>query len=213
MLVVDEEETGTFQCLAPGWFDVTRDSAYEVGLPYIIRVHYRDVGFLQYDSDEDEDEDKEKDNYIIAGKEFKIRSPGRNNKEDKIKVNKGLMRYLGLVPGHTHDWRGPVLAYGIEEFFPDSTPKRTVDLVSDNAPHIANFVRSLTDAIEMISCVRLNCNSDVTVDGRPRYEVILLPSFHAIFAQNTTPVSARIELPIKLGGSPAASTSGSQSRH
>jgi hypothetical protein len=51
-------------------------------------------------------------------------------------------------------------------------------------------------AIDTVMGVRINCNGDVKVEKRPRFESVKIPITHGIFRRQPTPVSSRIELPI-----------------
>jgi hypothetical protein len=46
-----------------------------------------------------------------------------------------------------------------------------------------------------VTAVRINCDGDVTVDNRPRYEACEISSSHPIFEQAATDISKRVDLP------------------
>ncbi|KAI0575448.1 zinc finger mynd-type protein, partial [Pyrenophora tritici-repentis] len=100
--------------------------------------------------------------------------------------------------------KGPVIAYGIKDFHPDSTPRTIISLNDEDARNIISFKRKLRDPIKMVDCVRLNCNGDIIMNGRARCEIISLPKFHAIFRQNATPTSMRMKLPITVASIPGS---------
>ena len=47
-----------------------------------------------------------------------------------------------------------------------------------------------------VTAVRINCNGDVTVDNRPRYEACEIFNSHPIFQQAATDISQHVDLPI-----------------
>lgn len=61
--------------------------------------------------------------------------------------------------------------------------------------HLMNLFNAIKDPVNMIPYVRFNCKGDVTDNGRPEVELVMLPTDHAIFSQAPTQVSDRIEFP------------------
>lgn len=51
---------------------------------------------------------------------------------------------------------------------------------------------------EEVAAVRINCDGDIKIDKRPRYEACKIPFTHPIFEQAATDISKRIDLPISV---------------
>lgn len=192
VLAVTQEEAQAFSSVAPGYFDILRDSAYNIDLPYTIRVHYRDELASASSSDDGSDQEdgceELEDDQGISG----------------MKINKSMMEMLGMPRGYVRQWKGPIVAYGIESFTKDSHPTCGIDLQQDDARIIINYFRKIMNPVEMVNCVRVNCNGDVNFSNRPKYEPIMLPVQHAIFNQEPTPISSRIGFPITVARIPGS---------
>jgi len=191
VLALTAEEAESQEYEAPMWFDITHDTCFEdVSLPYTIRVHGRDDLSRAITDNNGENEDYD--------------SEGEEQDHEEGKLNKAI-RKLSQMPGWAHDWKGPVVVYGIKDFTVDSHPKQLVDLKGgDDLRHLMNFVNSITDPVKMVSCVRVNCNGDVKEKGRPKFERIEIPAIHAIFKQAPTQISEHIELPVAAARIPGS---------
>ncbi|KAL1795214.1 hypothetical protein ACET3X_007030 [Alternaria dauci] len=126
--------------------------------------------------------------------------------------NKASDKIVDLSSAHLHDWRGPMIAYGTDVFddIPHSyDPSYSQDLGPSDLRIVAHWlntyyfspenlrtIENLKSELTSVVGVRINCDGDVDIGGRPRYEHIELPAFHYIFQQTATDVSKHISLPI-----------------
>ena len=111
---------------------------------------------------------------------------------------------------HLHAWRGPMIAYGTDAFddVPFSQdPSYSQDLGPSDLRIIAHklntyyfkyaispTIEDIKEELSSVVGVRINCDGDVEVEGRPRYEPMELPAYRSFF-HAATDVSKHIELP------------------
>jgi hypothetical protein len=161
-----------------------------------------------------------------------IRMHYRNSHIDNVtKPNTSIRKVSDSRSPMLYSWAGPMLAYGIKDFTSDALPLGAVDLAPSDMRHIANFFNTylLNDPVEAarkkdgnhslseilrsftpnkprgsVNCVRVNCDDDVKVGGRPRFEAVRLSEEYAIFKQARTSTSARIGLPVTLARIPGS---------
>ncbi|KAF2878598.1 hypothetical protein BDV95DRAFT_479395, partial [Massariosphaeria phaeospora] len=130
---------------------------------------------------------------------------------DGSKAN-GAIRNVVKNTGYLHDWRGPVVAYGTghltNDILLDRDPEYGIDLTPADFRHIIDQLnyyvfrgsyvelRRTLNPARKIQGVRINCDADIEVDKRPRFEKVEIPPADPVFSQDPTPVSKRIELPI-----------------
>lgn len=179
LLAATEEEQKSGRYEAPDWTHVNTVIGPDQYMPHTIRVQYRS-----------------------------------NSQEP----NKTIQKISDARSPYLHCWKGPVVAYGIKTFTADSHAKQAVDLATADMREIVNFFNtyllgnpagaistpasSLLNAIapskmlQYVQCVRVNCDGDVSDNGRPRYETIDLPIKHGIFQQAPFHISSGIGLPL-----------------
>ncbi|KAF2252904.1 hypothetical protein BU26DRAFT_515324 [Trematosphaeria pertusa] len=142
---------------------------------------------------------------------------------DGSKPNKAILKIVDRSSKYLHNWKGPILAYGTDlVHFPssDPNPHYGVDLTPVDLKHLSDYLSTylcpdpfddsevqqerkarhnvLKAAFkeEMVLGVRINCDGDVKVDGRPKYEGIKLPISHPIFGQDPVDISDQVGLSI-----------------
>jgi hypothetical protein len=133
---------------------------------------------------------------------------------DRSTHNQAIDKIIDLNSPHLHDWRGPIIAYGTDVF--DDIPYRydpsySHDLGPSDLRIIAHRLNTyyftydglglrttedIRQELDNVVGVRINCDGDVNIGGRPRYERTELPGYHQLFQQVATDVSEHIELPI-----------------
>ncbi|KAF2831812.1 hypothetical protein CC86DRAFT_367081 [Ophiobolus disseminans] len=179
LLALTPEERASTCYEAAGWDHVNTAIGLDRYMPHTIRVHYR---------------------------------------TDATEPNKCIQKNTDTRSPFLHQWNGPVIAYGIKTFTLDSHPKDMVDLAPADTREVINFfntylLRNPADdirssgpspspmdfmaslvtkkALEMVQCVRVNCDGETEAKGGARCQVIRLPIKHAIFTQAPVAASER----------------------
>jgi len=125
--------------------------------------------------------------------------------------NMAIDKIIDSHSPHLHAWRGPMIAYGTDAFddVPFSQdPSYSQDLGPSDLRVIAHklntyyfkyaigpTIEDIKEELSSVVGVRINCDGDVEVEGRPRYEPMELPAYRSFF-HAATDISEHIELPI-----------------
>ncbi|KAI0880206.1 uncharacterized protein GGS22DRAFT_99463 [Annulohypoxylon maeteangense] len=123
---------------------------------------------------------------------------------DGSSANKSIGSITSTKPYQSHDWRGPVLAYGKKGLGIDQIA--CDDLGMNDFRHVADFFISYgLDPVsfdrqfvgEKIKGIRINCIGDQRMCGRPKFEVVEITPTDPIFLINdVSQIMKRVELPI-----------------
>ena len=126
---------------------------------------------------------------------------------DGSKPNKAIHKVMDLRSRHLYDWRGPIIAYGVEPaegFHLD--PLYSYDLTSSDLRLIEHWLNSylcqgksleeIKTELGTVVGVRMNCLGDEKTDGRPKCEPVLIPAYDWLFEEDVAPISERLGLSI-----------------
>lgn len=118
---------------------------------------------------------------------------------DGSKPNRSVARVTSTKPGQCHDWRGPILAYGMTDLGIDLEECR--DLNMDDFRHVFDYFLSYnytpTTALQTIRAVRINCLGDQKLCNRPAFESVeVLPTDPIFNNHDTSDIANRIGFPI-----------------
>ncbi|KAL7894328.1 hypothetical protein HDV64DRAFT_127229 [Trichoderma sp. TUCIM 5745] len=118
---------------------------------------------------------------------------------DGSKPNQGVARVTSTQPGEYHDWRGPILAYGMIGLGIDQ--QRCRDLDMDDFRHIFDYFLSYnykpSTAAQTIMAVRINCLGDQKMCNRPAFESVeIFPTDPVFNNHDTSDIANRIGFPI-----------------
>lgn len=118
---------------------------------------------------------------------------------DGSKPNRSIARVTSTQPGQYHDWRGPILAYGMTSLGIDLEECRDLDM--DDFRHIFDYFLSYlytpATAIQTIRAVRINCLGDQKMCNRPAFESVEILLTDPIFNNHdTSDIASRIGFPI-----------------
>lgn len=119
--------------------------------------------------------------------------------------NKGIARICATIPGRQHhDWRGPVVLYGMVGLGSDQVQCRDLDM-SDFRHAAGFFITYDSTPIAVppqpfsarVLGVRINCKGDQQLCHRPEFEEIEISHDHPIFSQHgTSDIAHRVGLPV-----------------
>ena len=163
-------------------------------------------------------------NYALARRlPYNIVVSSRDNfLNDGSTHNKASNKIIDFYSRHLHEWRGPMIAHGTDVY--DDNPLRREPSYSQDLgpsdlkiiahwlntylykPHTPPNIKSIQQEFRAVSGVRINCDGDVEVDGRPRYEPMELPAYHRLFNQAATDISKHVQLPIVIQRIPRSVT-------
>ncbi|KAK8008203.1 hypothetical protein PG991_010754 [Apiospora marii] len=130
---------------------------------------------------------------------------------DGSKPNKSLLSVTATRPGYSHDWRGPITAYGTVGTGTDQTRYR--DLGMNDFRHLTDYFLScgyepLPASPEQPSPVKgvmVNCEGDQAAFNKPQFEAVDVSHSDPIFFDgDTSDVADRIGLPILARRCPAS---------
>lgn len=123
---------------------------------------------------------------------------------DGSEPNQAVAAITSTKPGQLHDWRGPIIAYGMHGLSND--PDECRDLSMDDFRHVVDYFLTYSDNPVpstqqpepiRVKAVRINCLGDQKRYNKPNFEAIEIPSTHSIFFdQNTSDIANRLEFPI-----------------
>jgi hypothetical protein len=123
---------------------------------------------------------------------------------DGSKANNSIAGITTTKPGQCHDWRGPIIAYGMVGTGIDPTSCRDIDM--NDFRHIADYILSYNykptpvshqSISPKVKGVRINCNGDRKMFNKPCFEAVELSSTDLIFSdRDTSDIAERIGLPI-----------------
>ncbi|KAI0384503.1 hypothetical protein F5Y04DRAFT_230853 [Hypomontagnella monticulosa] len=118
--------------------------------------------------------------------------------------NESVAAITSTQPYPTHDWRGPILAYGMKGLGIDQTDCNDLDM--NDFRHISDYFisygrRSMPiiqrGVGEKIEGVRVNCIGDQRVFKRPEFEAVEILSTDPIFYDHDVPdITKRLELAV-----------------
>jgi hypothetical protein len=138
---------------------------------------------------------------------YTIRMHYRNSHIDNVpKPSTSVRKVSDSRSPMFHNWAGPMIAHGIKDFTSDSLPLGAAARKKGGNPSLSEILRSFTPSKPRgyVNCVRVNCDGDVKIGGRPRFETVILSEKHAIFKQAPTSTSARVEMPVAMARIPGS---------
>ncbi|KAN0069023.1 zinc finger mynd-type protein [Elaphomyces granulatus] len=119
---------------------------------------------------------------------------------DGSKPNKSIAAITDTKPGQYYDWRGPIIAYGMQGLGIDQIYCRDLDM---------NDFRHITDYFlwyhyipgpatqQSVKGVKINCIGDQKMSNKPNFEAVEIPLTDPIFStHDTSDIAKRIGLPI-----------------
>lgn len=116
--------------------------------------------------------------------------------EDGSRPNKSIAAITATDPGQYHDWRGPVLAYGLKALAIHSYKFKNLDM-NDFRHIVDHFLSYCYKGDTNIKGVRINCEGDEKMLNRPKYEAVEVPLRDIIFVKHdSSDIAKRIGLPI-----------------
>jgi hypothetical protein len=149
----ENTESGVYE--APMWFDITHSTiSKQDALPYTFRPHGRD--------------DLSRNNYVTGSDGYESENNEMAEKHEMDSEINIAIQKLKQTDDYAHAWKEPVIANSVKELTADSHPMELVDVSSEGSGdllHPMNFFCGIRDPVEMISCVRVNCENDVRDHG------------------------------------------------
>lgn len=111
--------------------------------------------------------------------------------------NGSIAAITSTKSGQFHDWRGPIIAYGMLGLSTD--PDECRDLDMEDFRHVVDYFLSYNykPVPIRIKAVRINCRGDQILHNRPNFEATEVPSTHSIFSSHSiSDIANRLEFPI-----------------
>ncbi|KAI9891948.1 MAG: hypothetical protein M1814_002142 [Vezdaea aestivalis] len=110
---------------------------------------------------------------------------------DGSKPNKSIAAITATRSGQYHDWRGPLVAYGMKSLGIDQTRCRDLDMKDfrDVADYFLWYEHKPGPAVQVptgkvVEGVRINCLGDRMLFDKPQFEAIEVPSGDLIFSEH-----------------------------
>ncbi|KAI1399818.1 hypothetical protein F4819DRAFT_399059 [Hypoxylon fuscum] len=123
---------------------------------------------------------------------------------DGSRPNESIKAITSTESYQSHDWRGPILAYGREGL--GVGPVACKDLDMNDFRHVTDFFLSYGRELasgtkqpvgEMVKGVRINCLGDQKILDKPKFEAVEVTSIDPIFSNNdASDIAKRIELAV-----------------